>query len=231
MKRLILSAEEIYRRERDAVEVFGIPLLILMENAGKAAAGVIRRILRKKGHAVIVCGRGNNGGDGLVAGRYLLNAGYRVSFLIAGEGGELSSLAFTNYQILCKMKADMKKPQEQQEFDILKEADIVVDAVFGIGLRGPVREPEKKFIEQINSAGRTVVSLDIPSGLDANSGEVLGQAVQADITVCFGFLKQGLFKGEGPVYAGQIKLVDIGFPPPLYSLEWNAEVYKNNQER
>ncbi|HOJ40491.1 MAG TPA: NAD(P)H-hydrate epimerase [bacterium] len=226
MKRLILKTEEIYKRERAAVEMYGLPLIVLMENAGHQAASVVSRWLKKnrKERVLVVCGRGNNGGDGMVTARYLINAGFDVRTILAGEEKKISALAFTNYQILCKMKATIiQQPGTNLDWREFQKVEVVVDALLGIGLHGRVREPELTIIKQINALKKAVFSLDVPSGLDADSGVVLGEAVHATTTICFGFLKPGLFTGAGPQYSGKVKLVDIGFPWPLYQPDWEAE--------
>ncbi|MCM8769014.1 MAG: NAD(P)H-hydrate epimerase [Candidatus Omnitrophica bacterium] len=225
MKRIILPVAEVYRREQAATEVFGIPLLVLMENAGREAARVVNYWLRreKKKRVGIVCGRGNNGGDGLVAARYLINSGYQVKVALAGGENVLTELSFTNYKILSKMKSEVSFLDDATELREMRDFDAVVDALLGIGLRGPLKDREEKIIEEINRLEKPVFSLDVPSGLDADTGMVQTKAVQAYLTICFGFLKQGLFIGSGPKYTGRIKLVDIGFPWQLYQPGWSKE--------
>ncbi len=218
MKKLILSREEIYERENRAYNEFCIPPLILMENAGRETALEVRKIIkRERGKRVLVfAGPGNNGGDGLVSARYLYCSGVPVSVVILFNPDSMKEPAFTNFQILVKMKVPFLQSNYKTLKREMENADIFIDAIFGIGLTREIKGTMKDIICQINEASRYVVSVDVPSGIDVNTGEVLGEAVKADETICFGFGKKGLYTGKGKKYAGNIKIVDICFPPELY---------------
>ncbi|MCM8816962.1 MAG: NAD(P)H-hydrate epimerase [Candidatus Omnitrophica bacterium] len=216
MKRVILTREQLYEKERQAYEQFLIPPLILMENAGRQTAIEVANIVKKNDRAkvVVIAGPGNNGGDGMVAARYLHCWGISVSVLLTFEPEKIKEPAFTNYKILVKM--NLICHDREILWNRLENVDVVVDAIFGIGLTRNVGGKEKEAIDAINKAGKYVISVDIPSGLDANTGEVYGIAVKANQTITFGFGKKGLFTKKGRYYAGKIKIVDIGYPPELY---------------
>ncbi|HOK80476.1 MAG TPA: NAD(P)H-hydrate epimerase [bacterium] len=218
MKKIILSREEIYEREKIAYERYGIPPLILMENAGRQTALEVIRTLKKyrKRNTIVLSGPGNNGGDGMAAARYLHCYDLPVSVFITLHPDKLKEPSFTNYQILVKMNLI----SFLQDIEILRKAirksDLIVDAIFGVGLTRPVEGIYKEIINEINTSDKYVISADIPSGIDANTGVPYSIAVKADTTVTFGFGKSGLYTEKGKIYAGKVKIVDIGYPPELY---------------
>ncbi|MCM8764386.1 MAG: NAD(P)H-hydrate epimerase [Candidatus Omnitrophica bacterium] len=218
MKKIVLTRDQIYEREKQAYEKFCIPPLILMENAGIKLAVEARRIMKnnKKGKIVVLAGPGNNGGDGMVAARHLYCSGYRVVVLFTFDAEKIKEPSFTNYKILVKMKLMCKKVESEKINSELKDSELIIDAIFGIGLTRQVEGIEKDLILSVNQAGKYVISADIPSGIDADSGEIYGAAVKANSTVTFGFGKKGLKTEKGKYYAGKVKIVDIGFPPELY---------------
>ncbi len=218
MKRLILTRDQIYEKERQAYEKFCIPPLILMESAGRAVALEVQRVLKanKKNRVVVISGPGNNGGDGMVTARYLHCWGFSVVTFTIFDPGQAKEPAFTNYKILVKMNLVLNEFTDDIFFCELRKTGLIVDAIFGIGLSREIRGRARQIIEAINNAGKYVISADIPSGIDADTGETYGVAVKADRTITFGFGKKGLYTEQGRNYAGKIKIVDIGFPPELY---------------
>lgn len=170
-----VSSHEMRRLEQADVEREKITLSDLMERAGGAVADEAEKMLAGKKRAVILCGPGNNGGDGKVAGRYLTQRGYQVSY---------------NAQ------------------DI-QTADLIIDALFGLGLSRPLASPYKEVVEAINSSKKPVLSVDIPSGLNSDTGEVMGAAVRANKTITFEFPKNGFYLKDGPQYMGEIKIAKI----------------------
>lgn len=221
MNPAVLSAGQIQRLDQLAIEKERIPSLVLMENAGRAAAGVILRQCRayQNPFVCVVCGTGNNGGDGFVVSRHLQRAGVATVTYLVGKTSGLKQDALANYRILKKQGSSVHRISQSNRFlrqDIAR-ADVIVDALFGVGLNRNIQEPFKSIIELINSRkpGKTVISLDVPSGLDATTGAVFGVCVQADLTVTFSAPKQGFYKKEGRVYTGRVKVVDIGIPKKL----------------
>jgi NAD(P)H-hydrate epimerase len=182
--------------DRRAIHEYGIPAPALMENAGRALAAEVRgrRVL-------VVCGRGNNGGDGYVAARHLANRGCAVALLEEGEPqGEAAAMAFSA-RLLCRETA------EGGPFEC------VVDALYGTGLNRPPEGRGAELIRRINAAGATVVAADVPSGLDADTGLPLGEAVRAAVTVTMGLPKVGFARAAA--YVGRVVVADIGLPRAL----------------
>ncbi len=199
-----------------ASEAAGITTAWLMENAGRATAmaaadlagGVYGR------RAVIVCGKGNNGGDGLVAARHLSRSGMRVSVVMMEDPTSLTGLAASNFARLAE--APGVRVRGLQELDReLARADVVTDAIFGTGFRGAPEGAYARAISAINGSEVPVLAVDIPSGVDGTNGTVAGEAVAASVTVTFGAAKAGLVLYPGAAFAGLVEVADIGFPPEL----------------
>ncbi|MCS6911533.1 MAG: NAD(P)H-hydrate epimerase, partial [Anaerolineales bacterium] len=160
-----LSRAQVRELDRRAIEEFGVPGVVLMENAGRGAAELLVR-LGARGPVVIACGKGNNGGDGLVIARHLDNRGVGVQVLLLADPAELSGDAATNFRIVQRSGLAVRVwPGAGELAAALAGADWVVDALFGTGLRGPVPAPWAEAIAAINAAGRPVLAVDIPSGL------------------------------------------------------------------
>ena len=211
-----VTVEEIQRLDKTAIEKFGVPSMVLMENAGRQVAlEVIRQLKKiKKPSVCVICGPGNNAGDGLVAARHLANAGIRTKVFLLGKAGGLKDDALVNYEILRKSGHLFQRLSKVNPvfLKVLDKSDVVVDAIFGVGLNRVIGEPFRSVIEAVNARARYVVAADIPSGLDGTSGKIYGACVKADTTVTFSFAKTGFFKNEGPRYAGKIVVADIGIP-------------------
>jgi ADP-dependent NAD(P)H-hydrate dehydratase / NAD(P)H-hydrate epimerase len=187
----------------------GIPGAELMEQAGSGLAEVVQRLVAT-GPIAVVCGKGNNGGDGFVCARALREMGRKVTVLLLGAADDLQGDARANYE---RVSGEATEPFAAER---LHDAAGVVDAILGTGFSGEPREPAAGAIAAINAAaqtGATVIACDVPSGVDASSGEVHGTAVQADATVTFNAGKPGLWISPGKWYAGTVSVVDIGIPP------------------
>ena len=192
-----VTREQIEEMDLRAQEEFGIPADTLMEQAGKAVADEVLR--RTSGPVVVICGKGNNGGDGFVAARHLSEAGRPVQIhLLSPPTPE------TPPDRNLHLVRDLCGPFTE---------GVIVDAIFGTGLRRIVKGRYRETIEEINRRNTTVIAIDIPSGLDANSGKALGAAVKADATVTMGLPKIG-FDNSGD-YTGEIIVADIGYPENL----------------
>ena len=221
-----LTREEMRELDRKAIKEYKIPGIILMENAGRNVAEEILRMIANpaKTKIAILCGKGNNGGDGFVIARHLHNHSISVNvFLIAKISDILKDGdAVTNLQILLNMKIPIKESYDIAGINnILKELydyDILIDALFGTGLSGDVREPFKTFINGVNNLNKPIVSVDIPSGLDCNTGKVLGTAIKATKTVTFAASKKGFYLGDGPSHTGKVIVTDISIPRELLVL-------------
>jgi len=208
--------------DRRTQEEFDIPAAILMENAGRAVFQNAMEMLSEKQEkkVIVVCGRGNNGGDGFVAARHLMNNGVDVSiFLVAGVKG-LKGEAEANYHRAEKVAKTMGKvievlnEENLSSFeDKLEGTSLIVDGLFGIGLAREVGEPEKSIIQLINDSGKPALAVDVPSGLDATNGNVLGVCIKATKTVTFARPKTGFLGSEK--YTGETITADISIPRAL----------------
>ena len=194
--------------DRKAIHQFGIPSIVLMENAGRGVSELAIQMLkdaaRKK--IAVFCGMGNNGGDGFVAARYLLRRGAEVDVYVFGEKLRIKNDPAVNLKILEKM--DIRINEVASPIDI--HAGLIIDAIFGIGLNGEVKEPAKSIIMDLNRQDVPILSIDVPSGLDADTGEVLGEAIKAKKTATMQFPKKGFYINKGPEYVGEVVVVDIG---------------------
>ncbi|MBI4811641.1 MAG: NAD(P)H-hydrate epimerase [Ignavibacteriales bacterium] len=218
----VVTSAEMQACDRYAIDTLKIPGLILMENAGR---GVVEMMEKHFGSmagktVIIVCGKGNNGGDGYVVARHLFNRGARIVVVLIGKASELKGDAKVNFEsirkIASKFKTDgilqIKELKSKQSLKRLSKADFIVDAIFGTGFSGEVREPYKSVIGWINKTGGKKVSIDIPSGVNADNGEVGNVAVKADLTVTMALRKIGLITGDGKCYAGKVEVVGISMP-------------------
>jgi len=204
--------------DRLSQEKYGIPTLILMENAGRGVSEEVMKELSGKGKVVIVCGKGNNGGDAITCARHLMNNDIDLEIFLIGKTEELKGDAKTNYEIIRKMGALVRELSfESMEFfeKQLEYAVIIVDGIFGTGLSREIREPYKTVIEKIKASGKSVISVDVPSGLNATTGEVLGTCIKAKKTVTMAFPKTGFKKKQGPEFIGELIVKDISIPKEL----------------
>ena len=214
----VVTAEQMRELDRKAIEERGVPSLELMERAGRAVAEAAWRM--SEGCAdrpiVVVCGGGSNGGDGLVAARWLAEMGRRPEVLLAASGEELKDDARANLE---RLQERGLRATEVRDVEAVRracsQASVVVDALLGTGLSGALRGLAPEVIEAINDACRPVLAVDLPSGLHADSGKPLGYAVVAQETVTMGLPKLGLFMWPGADYAGRVTVADIGFPADL----------------
>ena len=209
MARSILTFSRVAIRDLDAQAIarFGIPEAALMENAARAVAHAAGEYCDAGAAVCVVCGPGNNGADGLAAARHLSNAGFKVSLLMPHTlaKGTLAAV----HGLTCRaMKMRVVK-------SLPKACDLIIDALYGTGLSRPLGGKDAKLVEAINGHGASVVSVDIPSGLDADTGTVLGAAVKADLTVTFVGPKQGMLTPLGAEFCGDILIADIGAPASL----------------
>jgi len=209
---LLYRADQARELDRIAMEEFALGDTVLMERAGAAAFAFLQRRWPGAKSIVVVCGRGNNGGDGYVLARLALQAGLSVRALtVAGEpaGGDAAAALARAREAGVAVGPLESAP--------LAQADVVVDGVFGTGLERPVEGSWAEALAAMNAAPAPVLALDVPSGLQADSGRVLGVAVHADATVCFIALKAGLFTADGPDCAGVLIFDDLGVPEAAFS--------------
>lgn len=209
-----VTHEQVRAFDIHAIEQLGIPAAVLMENAGRSAAQVLQA-LGIHGPVVIACGKGNNGGDGLVMARHLANWGFDVRALLFADPEELSPDAALQWNIVQAMELPAEIWADEQLDDamltsMLARAEWAVDALFGTGLSGPVREPFGRVIELINASPARVFAVDIPSGLDCNTGKSIGPTIRAGHTVTFVAPKIGFCNPDSAAWTGRVHVVDIG---------------------
>lgn len=196
------------------INTIGIPRIVLMENAGEK----IFELIKSKGDKYIIfCGIGNNGGDGLVIARKLFLLGKGVKIVVVNCGTQKSLEFVTNINIIKKLNIEIKEINKYSDFDKelidnIKNSDIVLDSIFGIGLNRIIEGVIYKVIESINTYSKYVISVDIPSGIDSNSGEVLGIAIKANETYTIENIKKGFVRYDAFEYLGKVKVVYIGIP-------------------
>jgi len=213
----IATVEQMRSMDRHAIETLGIPETILMENAGLAAVTVLARETGIAGKRfTVLCGIGNNGGDGFVVARVIHSRGGRVKVFALGDTDKLQGAARTHFQILSKLPVPVTRVEALRDIrrDVL-HADRIVDALFGTGLDREIGGLYREVIQFLNDSGRPVLSLDIPSGINGDNGAVMGIAVRADSTVTFGLPKVGNLLYPGHAYGGRLYVSHISFPPAL----------------
>jgi NAD(P)H-hydrate epimerase len=216
---IFLSREQLRLLDRRAIEEFGVPGVVLMENAGRGATELM--LARgASGTVVICCGKGNNGGDGFVIARHLDNHSVPVQVHLFGRPEELTADAAVMHHIIQKAGIPIHV-HASAEIDIdalareFASATWVVDALFGTGLSGPVRPPVDLVIAAINDSGARVLAVDIPSGLDCDSGKPLGSTVRAQHTATFVAMKKGYKEATAKEWLGEVHVLNIGAPRAL----------------
>jgi hydroxyethylthiazole kinase-like uncharacterized protein yjeF len=218
---LVMTRDEVRSFDAWAINKLGIPGVVLMENAGRSCAELIKEKLAsiEEPKVCIFCGTGNNGGDGYVIARHLLNAGFEVTVVLCGDVGKVKGDAKTNLDILQKIdkpieQLDLERADiEQAVKDFAAGKDFLVDALFGTGLQGLLNEKYQRLINAVNDLGLPVLAVDIPSGLDCDTGKSLGAAVRAAYTVTFVAVKAGFTNTDALKYTGRIFIASIGVEP------------------
>ncbi len=218
----VLSAAEMREIDRRCIQEIGLGGAVLMELAGRACAEEVEALLAAHGagEIAVVCGRGNNGGDGLVAARHLLHGGHRVDVFLLARPEELAGDARLNLEIFTRCGFAVASLADEASLSgwSLDGYAVVLDALLGTGLSSPVTGLQARAVERMQAAraaGARLVAVDLPSGVSADTGQVLGAAPQADRTVTFGAPKRGHLLHPGAALAGDVVVVDLGFPPGL----------------
>lgn len=219
----LVTGEEMKIIDEKAINEYGIPGVVLMENAGLAVVDVI------KGHfsgglaqkrVLVFAGKGNNGGDGFVVARHLFNAGCDVKIFLLCKPEELKGDALTNWNIIRKMNIRYQLILTERDLNVVKVGlmytELVVDGIFGTGFKGKAQGITGKLIDLVNEAGKPVVAIDLPSGLEADTGRVHGPCIKADYTVTMGLPKICLVLEPGARYVGKLLTADISFPRGLF---------------
>lgn len=212
LPRRLYTAKGVRELDRQAIEVNGIPGLTLMQRAGGFAFATMRSAWPQARHIVCVCGTGNNAGDGFVLARLAHAEGLSAQVALVGDAAGIQGDAAR-----CLQDArDAGVSVGEFRAEVLANVDVVVDAVFGTGLSRVVEEPYRSVLVAINESRLPVLAIDLPSGLHADTGQALGVSIKAALTATFIGLKQGLFTGAGPEYAGKIVFSDLEVPGSIY---------------
>jgi NAD(P)H-hydrate epimerase len=214
---MFLTREQVRELDRRAAEEFGLPTLVLMENAGRSAAELLMRLNPGRRPTVVVCGKGNNGGDGFVIARHLDNHGWPVAVWLFAGPGELHGDARVNFHVLERSGIPHRSlgPGEDVPAELAQADGWIVDALFGTGLSGLLREPFDRVVSAVNASPARVLAVDIPSGLDCDTGEPLGPTVRAHHTVTFVAAKAGFANPASRQWTGEVHVADIGAPRRL----------------
>lgn len=215
-----VTVEQMREVDRLMTEEYGILLIQMMENAGRNLATLVSKIARGPGKSVLVlAGRGNNGGGGLVAARHLSNMGHPVQVALAARVDELPEVARHQASVLLKMGVELLEAEacdEERSEALLGGTDVIVDALIGYSLSGTPLGRAADLIEKANAGGRPIVSLDVPSGLDADSGRLYEPSMRATATLTLALPKTGLGTQEARGRVGDLYLGDLSVPPGLY---------------
>jgi len=215
---VVMTRDEVRALDAWAINTLGIPGVVLMENAGRSCVELIKDRLKDTAQpkVSIFCGTGNNGGDGYVIARHLLNSGFDVTVVVCGDRGKIKGDAKINLDILERMGRPIEIMRfaegsvSRQVEGYCSGADMLVDGLFGTGLSGQLRGEYKELIESMNACQCQIMAVDIPSGLDCDTGEPLGAAICAAATVTFVALKKGFTSRAAHRYTGEIFIASIG---------------------
>ncbi|MEE9166196.1 MAG: NAD(P)H-hydrate epimerase [Candidatus Neomarinimicrobiota bacterium] len=218
-----VTADQMREVDRLMVEEYNISLEEMMENAGRNLADLTMEILNRKGplengrHVVVACGTGNNGGGGMVATRFLFNRGLDLTVVLAGEESRLKTAPAQRWRTLKRLPVTALVANGHDERGVFAECDLIIDAIFGYGLRDtPKGTPARVISEIVNSGNTNVLSLDVPSGLDSTDGSFGKACIRAMATVTLALPKTGLREPKAKECVGDLFLADIGVPPSLY---------------
>ena len=220
-KFVVMTKDQVRAVDSWAINTIGIPGVVLMENAGRSCAELIKEKLKDVAapKVCIFCGTGNNGGDGYVIARHLLNSGFEVVVVICGNREKVKGDAKINLDILERLGLPIEQlnlkdgdvPDKVEAF--AADADMIVDGLFGTGLSGQLSDDYQQLIETINACDCPILAVDIPSGLDCDAGQPLGAAIRASYTVTFVAVKKGFASESAAKYTGEIFVASIGVEP------------------
>lgn len=228
----IVTAEEMYDVDRYTMQEVGIEGKILMENAGSKIAGKMEKLLDGQAPIAVLAGPGNNGGDGFVIARYLLDKDYNVTVLQVVANEKVKGDALYHKQLFINCGGETIVVDNKENFQqLINNKQFIIDAMFGIGVSGKLRAPFDAYVSMLNEGNQTVLSVDIPSGLPANGNEQAFTAVKADYTFVVGAAKMSIFLPETRKYYGTWEKVDIGFPAFVLQKFTNRTVWTEKHLR
>src|SRR5215216_3364002 len=214
----ILNAAQMREADRFTIEEIGIPSLVLMENAGRQVVAAMEAAYesRLNGRVAVLCGRGNNGGDGFVVARTLLQRGIDTAVFVIGAVADVRGDARINLDILGRLGVTVVEINDEQTWELhfseISQCTLIVDAIFGTGLKTALRGMMETIVADVNASGIPIVSIDLPSGLSADTPQVIGDCVEASMTVTLAAPKLPLVLPPGEEHAGDVVIADIGIP-------------------
>ena len=214
----ILNAAQMREADRYTIEEIGIPSLVLMENAGRQVVAAIETAYadQLEGRVAVLCGRGNNGGDGFVVARTLLQRGIDTAVFVIGALSDVRAEARTNLEILGRLGVTVVEIGDEQSWELhfseISQCTLLVDAMFGTGLKAPLAGMIETVVADINASSLPIVSIDLPSGLSADTPQLIGDCVTASMTVTLAAPKLPLVLPPGEAHAGEVVIADIGIP-------------------
>src|SRR6185436_7519283 len=214
----VLNAAQMRNADRRTIEEIGIPSLVLMENAGRQAVAAMEAIYSEllERRVAVLCGRGNNGGDGFVVARTLVQRGVDVSVFLIGRVSDVRGDARTNLEILGHLGLTIVEISDSQAWELhfseIGDCSLIIDAIFGTGLNAPLSGLMETVVADVNGSAIPVVSIDVPSGLSADSPEPIGDSIEAGLTVALAAPKLSLVLPPAETRAGDIVIADIGIP-------------------
>jgi len=218
----VLNSAQMREADRLTIEEIGIPSLVLMENAGRQVVAAIESVHGEQleGRVAVLCGRGNNGGDGFVVARTLIQRGVDVAVFLFGLVSEVRGDARTNLEILGRLGITVVEISDSQAWELhfseVSDCALIVDAIFGTGLNAPLSGLMETVVADVNTCGIPVVSIDLPSGLSADTHEPIGDSIEAGLTVTLGAPKLCLVLPPAETRAGDIVIADIGIPSEVF---------------
>ncbi len=217
-----VTVDQMREIDRLMVEKIGISILMMMENASINIAGLARKIFSgsvKNKKIVILCGKGNNGGDGLGAARHLINFGGKITCVLAEKKENLAENAQVQFNILINTGADIIEFSNEQ-INLIQEkindSDLIIDALLGYNLKGNPRVPYSDLIDISNNSGKLIFAVDIPSGLNGDSGDANNPTIRASTTITLALPKVGLLVDKAKDYVGQLYVADLSIPKQVY---------------
>ena len=221
-KCVVMTRDQVRAVDAWAINTLGIPGVVLMENAGRSCAELIKDKLSDVAEpkVCVFCGTGNNGGDGYVIARHLINCGLQVNVIVCGDRDKIKGDAKINLDILERMgqRIESLNPADSdiaaRVADLAAGADMLVDGLFGTGLSGQIRGGYGRLIESLNACECPILAVDIPSGLDCDTGQPLGTAIEASWTVTFVAVKKGFTFAQATRYTGEVFVASIGITAP-----------------
>ena len=217
----VLNSQQMREADRQTIDEIGLPSIVLMENAGRQAVAAMEAAFEDLGTSkvAVLCGRGNNGGDGFVVARTLAQRGIESTVFLLGSVADVRGDARTNLEILGRVGLTVVEITNAQEWELhfteISECDLIVDAIVGTGFRGPLTGLLETVVADVNGLGVPVVSIDVPTGLSADTHEIEGEAIEASMTVTLAAPKIPLVLPPADAYAGDLVIADIGVPASL----------------